>query len=233
MRLFAFTGMTVYLIVVSFEDVIRKMMLNITTVTIATIIAYLFGSLSSAVIICKIMGLPDPRTEGSQNPGATNVLRIGGKLPALITLLGDVLKGVIPVLAAKWIGLDTTTLALVAFAAFIGHLFPIFFRFQGGKGVATAIGCLLALSWPVGLCWIATWLIIAIIFRYSSLASLTASVIAPVYIWFFTGNLIYVVTIMFMSIILIYRHRGNITKLIAGQESKIGKKIKRGPQESR
>src|SRR3990167_5067564 len=136
---------------------------------ISIIIAYLFGSISSAILVCKIMGLPDPRTEGSRNPGATNVLRIGGKKAAAITLLGDMLKGVIPVLAAKWYGLDSLGLALVTFAAFIGHLFPVFFRLEGGKGVATLLGCLLALSLPAGLCWIATWLLMAAILRYSSL----------------------------------------------------------------
>lgn len=191
---------------------------------VAIYCAYLFGSISSAIIVCRIMGLPDPRTQGSRNPGATNVLRIGGKKAALITLMGDVLKGVIPVLAAKWYGLDAVTLALVAFAAFLGHLFPIFFRFEGGKGVATALGALLALSWPTGLCWIATWLLVALLFRYSSLAALVASLLAPAYIGFFTHNLTYVVVIALMSLILIIRHRGNIAKLIAGKESKIGRK---------
>lgn len=191
-------------------------------ILIATFIAYLFGSISSAIIVCKIAQLPDPRTQGSRNPGATNVLRIGGKKAAIVTLLGDTLKGVIPVLLAKWYGLDELGLALVTFAAFFGHLYPIFFRFEGGKGVATAIGCILALNLPVGLCWMATWTIVALIFRYSSLASLTASVLAPLYIWYFTGSYIYVVTIALMSALLIYRHRGNIKKLWAGTESKLG-----------
>lgn len=198
-------------------------MMNI-EVVIAIVIAYLVGSLSSAIIVCKIMQLPDPRTQGSQNPGATNVLRIGGKFPALITLLGDVLKGLIPVLVAKELGFEPAALALVTLAAFIGHLFPIFFGFKGGKGVATAIGCLLALSLPTGLSWIATWLIVALIFRYSSLAALTASVLAPLFIWLFTHQLIYVGTLALMAVVLIYRHRGNIAKLTQGQESKIGKK---------
>ena len=189
---------------------------------IATFIAYLFGSISSAIIVCKAARLPDPRTQGSRNPGATNVLRIGGKKAAIVTLLGDTLKGVIPVLLAKWYGLDELGLALVTFAAFFGHLYPIFFRFEGGKGVATAIGCILALNLPVGLCWMATWTIVALIFRYSSLASLTASILAPLYIWYFTGSYIYVMTIALMSLLLIYRHRGNITKLLAGTESKLG-----------
>lgn len=191
---------------------------------IAALIAYLFGSISSAIIICKIMGLPDPRSEGSRNPGATNVLRIGGKKAAALTLLGDTLKGVIPVLAAKWLGLDSMGLALVTFAAFLGHLFPVFFRFEGGKGVATALGCMLALCWPAGLCWMAAWAVMAAIFRYSSLASLTASALAPVFFWYFTHEQIYVITMALMAVILFYRHRGNITKLLAGTESKIGKK---------
>jgi len=193
---------------------------------VATLIAYLFGSISSAIIVCKIMRLPDPRTQGSKNPGATNVLRIGGKGPALITLLGDMLKGVIPVLVAKWLGLPDITIAFVTFAAFIGHLFPLFFGFAGGKGVATALGCLLALSWPTGLTWIATWLLIAGLFRYSSLSALIASIFAPFYIWYFTHHFIYVITIALLSLILIYRHRSNIHNLIAGKESKIGKKKK-------
>lgn len=191
---------------------------------VAIYCAYLFGSISSAIIVCKMMKLPDPRTQGSRNPGATNVLRIGGKKAAIITLLGDMLKGVIPVLVARWYGFDSLTLALVAFAAFLGHLFPIFFRFEGGKGVATALGCLLALSWPSGLTWIATWLVIAALFRYSSLAALVSSLLAPAYIGFFTHNMTYVIVVTLMSIILIIRHRSNIKKLIAGQESKIGSK---------
>lgn len=193
-------------------------------IMMATLIAYFFGSLSSAIIVCKIAGLPDPRTQGSRNPGATNVLRIGGKKLAIITLLGDMLKGLIPVLLAKWYGLDETGLAFVTFAAFMGHLFPIFFRFEGGKGVATAIGCLLALNLPVGLCWVATWLVVAVIFRYSSLASLTASILAPIYIWYFTRSDTYFLTISLMSILLIYRHTENIKKLLTGKESKLGKK---------
>ncbi|TAK75743.1 MAG: glycerol-3-phosphate 1-O-acyltransferase PlsY [Gammaproteobacteria bacterium] len=193
-------------------------------ITLAVIIAYLIGSISSAIIVCKIMGLPDPRTQGSRNPGATNVLRIGGKKAAAITLLGDMLKGVIPVLLAKWYGLDDLGLALTAFAAFIGHLFPIFFGFEGGKGVATFIGCLLALCLPAGLTWVGTWLVIAVVFRYSSLAALIASLLAPVDIWCFTHASTYTVAVALMSVILIYRHRRNIYNLFTGTESKIGKK---------
>lgn len=189
-------------------------------------VAYLIGSISSAIVVCKLMGLPDPRTQGSRNPGATNVLRIGGKKAALITLLGDALKGLLPVLFARWYGFDTTLLSLVALAAFLGHLFPIFFRFEGGKGVATAIGSLLALSWPTGLCWIATWIVIAAIFRYSSLAALIASLLAPFYLAYFTHNLIATGVISLMCLALILRHRSNIVKLWEGQESKIGRSKK-------
>lgn len=190
---------------------------------IGILIAYLFGSISSAVIVCKLAGLPDPRTQGSNNPGATNVLRIGGKVPAIITLLGDALKGLIPVLLAKWYGFDEVSLSLIAFAAFFGHLYPIFFRFQGGKGVATLLGCALGLSWLVGLEMISTWLIIAVIFRYSSLASLVTSLLAPFYMWYFT-NWNFTIATIAMSILLIIRHRSNIQKLFKGQEKRIGEK---------
>lgn len=192
-------------------------------ILIAIIIAYCFGSISSAIITCKLLRLPDPRTQGSGNPGATNVLRIGGKKAALATLLGDILKGVIPVLLAKWYGLATLGLALVALAAFIGHLYPVFFRFQGGKGVATFFGCILALAWPVGVAIIATWLIIAILFRYSSLAAVISAIAAPFYTWFFTSPT-YTIIVCVISILLIYRHRSNIQNLLAGKEDKIGQR---------
>src|SRR3989338_4336302 len=188
------------------------------------IAAYFFGSISSAIIVCKLMRLPDPRTEGSKNPGATNVLRIGGKGPALITLLGDVLKGVIPVLLAKWMGLDPIGLAGVTFAAFLGHLYPVFFEFCGGKGVATLLGCLLALFYPIAIAWMLTWIFIALIFRYVSLASILSSLFAPIYIWYFTHHLIYAFTFLLMGLLVTYRHRQNISNLIHGKERKIGKK---------
>jgi len=191
---------------------------------IAILIAYLIGSISSAILVCRIMRLPDPRTQGSRNPGATNVLRIGGKKAAIITLLGDTLKGFLPIIIAKVLGFDDTVLALIAFAAFLGHLFPVYFRFEGGKGVATLIGCLLALNWPTGLCFLATWGIVAGIFRYSSLSSLVATLLAPVYIWFFSENIIWVGIVAVMSVMLIIRHRGNIVKLIKGEENKIGQR---------
>ena len=190
---------------------------------IAIIVAYLFGSISSAIIVCKLMRLPDPRTEGSKNPGATNVLRIGGKKAAIITLIGDMLKGFIPVLIAKWIGLDNLGLTLVAFMAFFGHLYPLFFRFQGGKGVATLLGCLIALNIEIGIAVISTWLCVALLFRYSSLASLTTAILAPLYALYFT-NATCAMIISLMSILLIYRHRNNIQNLFSGKETKIGKK---------
>ncbi|HSW71073.1 MAG TPA: glycerol-3-phosphate 1-O-acyltransferase PlsY [Gammaproteobacteria bacterium] len=190
---------------------------------VLTLIAYLFGSISSAIITCKLLGLPDPRTEGSGNPGTTNVLRIGGKKAAIITLIGDCLKGVIPVLLAKWFDIDTLGLALVAFAAFFGHLYPIFFKFQGGKGVATAFGCMTALSWPVGVCLLVTWLTIALMFRYSSLAALVTAITAPLFTYFFT-NVTFTIMAVIMSLLLVFRHSKNIRNLFAGKESKIGKK---------
>lgn len=197
-------------------------MLHIDT-CLAILVAYLFGSISSAIVVCKVMGLPDPRTQGSRNPGATNVLRLGGKKAAIITLLGDMLKGLIPVLAAKAYGFDTLSLSLIAFAAFIGHLYPIFFRFEGGKGVATSFGCIIALSWPAGLAMIASWLLTAIVFRYSSLAALVAALLAPLYLWYFS-NWNYTIMASVISIILIIRHRKNIQNLLTGKESKIGQK---------
>ncbi|OGT63479.1 MAG: glycerol-3-phosphate acyltransferase [Gammaproteobacteria bacterium RIFCSPHIGHO2_12_FULL_45_12] len=189
----------------------------------AICIAYLFGSISSAILICRLMQLPDPRTQGSHNPGATNVLRLGSQKAAVLTLLGDTLKGLLPVLAAKWLGFSETTIALVALAAFLGHLFPLFFHFKGGKGVATTLGCLLALSWPAGLCWMGTWLLIALCSRYSSLASLIASALAPLYLWYATQSLAYVIAVTFMSVFLVLRHRRNIRQLLAGTESRLGK----------
>ncbi len=187
----------------------------------AIIIAYFIGSISSAILVCKLMHLPDPRTQGSQNPGATNVLRIGGKKAAALTLLGDVLKGTIPVFICKWLGLPDAVLASVALAAFIGHLFPVFFKFQGGKGIATLFGCLIALNSLVALCWSVTWLIVALITRYSSLASLIASLLTPLYFWLLTGNKIYVFVTLMMALISIYRHKLNIIRLWSGTESRI------------
>src|SRR3990167_1766168 len=198
--------------------------MNNLDVVAAIIIAYVFGSLSSAIIVCKLMGFPDPRTRGSGNPGTTNVLRIGGKTAAVFTLLGDVLKGVIPVLLARWYWVLPIGLVLVVLAAFLGHLYPVFFRFQGGKGVATALGGIIALAWPVGVMLIATWLFVALCFRYSSLAALISALLAPFYTWYFT-NRFYAAVIVLMSMLLIYRHRNNIRNLWMGKESKLAEKI--------
>jgi len=147
--------------------------------------AYLIGSLSSAVLVCRLAGLPDPRSEGSGNPGTTNVLRIGGKVPAAATLAGDFLKGLGPVLIVGWMSQDQAVLGAVAVAAVLGHLYPLYFRFQGGKGVATGLGCLFGLSLWVGLAALATWLVIAALFRISSLAALVSALLSPLYVWAF------------------------------------------------
>jgi acyl phosphate:glycerol-3-phosphate acyltransferase len=200
---------------------------------LATVAAYLVGSLSFAVIVSRVMGLNDPRTFGSKNPGATNVLRSGSKLAAVLTLLLDAVKGWLPVMAVKWwgqpYGLEEGTMALVGMAAFLGHLFPVFFRFVGGKGVATALGVLMATSGWLGLATMLTWVIIAYFFRYSSLASLVAAVFAPVYYifgdgaaWLMDKNLL--LSTVLMSALLIWRHVENISRLVKGTESKLGKK---------
>lgn len=183
--------------------------------------AYLAGSLSTAIIVCRAMGLPDPRTEGSNNPGATNVLRLGGKKAAAITLAGDAVKGLIPVLVAQLFELTSVQLSLIAIAAFLGHLYPVFFRFKGGKGVATAFGALSGVSWPVGLMLAATWLAMAYVFKISSLSALTAACLMPFYFWFWEADWILVGMSVFISLSLIWRHRSNIHDLIRGTEEKI------------
>ena len=200
---------------------------------IVVILAYLIGSLSFAVIVSWAMGLPDPHTYGSGNPGATNVLRTGKKLAAILTLLGDAGKGWFALwLAQRYaaeFGLSPTTLACVAIAVFLGHLFPVFFRFHGGKGVATALGILLAINVWLGLATLSTWLIIAFFLRYSSLAAIVASIFAPVYCFFLFGvsqawPAAALPSVILMSALLVWRHRENITKLMAGTESRLGKK---------
>ncbi len=190
------------------------------------LIAYLFGSLNSAIILCKAMRLPDPREQGSGNPGATNVLRFGGKKLAATVLFFDVLKGVVPVLIALFIGVEQAIIAFVAFAAFIGHLYPLFFAFKGGKGVATAFGVFVSMNGMVGLAILATWLAMAFIFRLSSLAALTASLLTPLYVWLFINDATTTAVTMVMSALLLWRHRSNIRNLVAGKEPKIGSKKK-------
>jgi acyl phosphate:glycerol-3-phosphate acyltransferase len=195
---------------------------------VATLAAYLIGSLSFAVIVSRAMGLADPRSYGSGNPGATNVLRSGNKAAAVLTLLLDALKGYLPVLLVQLYGpaygMGEGTVAAVGLAAFIGHLWPVFFKFEGGKGVATAAGVLLGLNPWLGLATLATWIIIAAFFRYSSLASIIAAVFAPLYQLLIWGEGWIAMSIVVMSLLLIWRHGANIRKLLAGTESKLGHK---------
>ncbi len=195
-----------------------------TTDIILIIAAYLSGSLSTAIIVSKLGGLPDPRTQGSGNPGATNMLRVGGKKVAALTLLGDMLKGLIPVALASALNVDDITLALVGIAAFLGHLYPVFFGFRGGKGVATALGVLLGISWVVGLGTLVTWLFMARVFHYSSLAALTAAVLAPLYMWLARPTPALLAMSVMISILLLWRHRTNIRRLLSGQEDQIARK---------
>lgn len=184
-------------------------------------ITYLIGSLSSAIIVCKLWGLPDPRQKGSNNPGATNVLRIGGKIPALITLLGDGCKGFLPTLLAVKLLLPTSVIGAVMLAALLGHILPIFFKFQGGKGVATAMGAFLGLAWQVGGLLIAIWALIIAITRLSSLGAIVATLFAPLVAWVFLQDYNLTVAISVMSLILLIRHKDNIIRLCNGKESKI------------
>ena len=199
----------------------------------AVVAAYLLGSLSFAVLVSKTMGLKDPRTFGSKNPGATNVLRSGSKPAAIVTLLLDALKGLVPVLLVRLYGrpygLDDGTVAMVGLAAFLGHLYPVFFRFQGGKGVATFIGVVFGIHWLLGIATVLTWIIIAFFFRYSSLASLVSAVFAPVYYllgdrmaWYAERPI--AVALFAMALLLAWRHRENIQRLLQGKESRLGAK---------
>jgi glycerol-3-phosphate acyltransferase PlsY len=204
--------------------------------------AYLVGSLAFAVIVSKAMGLADPRTFGSGNPGATNVLRSGSKAAAAVVLLLDALKGFAPVMLVKWFGprfhLGDATVAMTALAAFLGHLYPVFFRFKGGKGVATFFGVVFGINWMLGVATGLTWLIIAFFFRYSSLASLVAAVFAPVYYllgdraaWYAETPIALALTIM--TFLMIWRHRENIRRLYEGKESRIGAKKQAAAQRHR
>jgi glycerol-3-phosphate acyltransferase PlsY len=196
----------------------------------ALLIAYLLGSLSFAVIVSRAMGLKDPRSYGSHNPGATNVLRSGSKKAAIATLVLDGLKGWLPVVLVKWFGkdygLEDATMAGVAFAAFLGHLYPVFFKFKGGKGVATAAGALLGIDWLLGLATLVTWLIVAYFSRYSSLASIASAAFAPLFYllgdritWYSERSVL--LAVFMISMLLVIRHRENINKLMEGKESKL------------
>jgi glycerol-3-phosphate acyltransferase PlsY len=191
---------------------------------VLVLVAYLLGSVSSAIIVCRLAGLPDPRSGGSGNPGATNVLRLGGKKLAVVTLAGDLLKGLLPVLVARLLDVPPAQMALVGLAAFFGHLYPLFFRFQGGKGVATALGVLIGLDWVVGLATVGTWLAVAVASRYSSLSALVATALAPAWVAWRFGALEPAVACAVMTLLLFWRHAGNIRRLLAGEEPKIGQK---------
>lgn len=188
------------------------------------IVAYLFGSISTAIIVCKLMGLPDPRSIGSGNPGATNVLRLGGKKPAAITLFGDFIKGLFPVLVAQYLAVNTQTLALVGMAAFLGHLYPVFFHFKGGKGVATMLGVLFGFSWMVGLATTGTWLFAAKVLKVSSLSALLATLLAPFYVWWLAPSQPLIIITAIMTVMLYWRHRSNIRNLISGRDNKMSNK---------
>jgi len=184
--------------------------------------AYLFGSIATAVVVCRLAGLPDPRSEGSGNPGATNVLRIGGRKVAALTLAGDLIKGLLPILIARLLSDDPTLLALVGAAAFLGHLYPIFFGFRGGKGVATALGVMLGMIWPVALAALIAWLLMAKLFRISSLAALTAATLTPLFAWLLTPEPAYLIFTSTVALLLIWRHRSNIRNLLKGREGRMG-----------
>ncbi len=189
-------------------------------------VAYLLGSLSFAVIVSRAMGLPDPRSFGSGNPGATNVLRTGRKAAAALTLLGDALKGWVAVVLARVLapqfGLSESIVLLCALAVFIGHLFPVFFRFQGGKGVATALGVLVGLDPWLGLACLATWLTMTLVFRISSLSALVTAILAPVYAGLLMGWTSSAITVLVIALLLVYRHKSNLIKLVNGEEGRIG-----------
>lgn len=190
----------------------------------AIVMSYLMGSISFAIIVSRLLSLDDPRSYGSGNPGATNVLRSGNKKAAILTLLGDAVKGVIPVVIVRYFSTDEVVIAAVAMAVFLGHLWPVFFRFQGGKGVATAVGVLLALNPWLGLACLATWLLVAFTTRLSSLSALTAALLAPVYGYFLLHSLPITIMLCAMTVLLFWRHQKNIVGLLKGTESKIGAK---------
>ena len=193
---------------------------------LVVVLAYLLGSLSFAVIVSKAMGMADPRSYGSGNPGATNVLRSGKKKAAVLTLLGDALKGLVAVVIAKCLWdaghITEATVAWVAVAVLVGHMWPVFFGFKGGKGVATAVGVLFALSWPVALICTIVWLIMAFGLKISSLAALVATVLSPILAWYFIDESSWCWAVLVIAVLVLYRHKSNIQNLLSGKESKIG-----------
>ncbi len=192
------------------------------TEVIVTLSAYLLGSVSSAIIICKMMGLGDPRDSGSGNPGATNVLRIGGHKAAFLTFTGDILKGILPVLVAKYLDFSILWLGIVVLAAFLGHCLPIFFSFNGGKGVATAFGAVTTMNWQIGLILLLAWALIFFIFRISSLAGIGSALTLPFASWYLSAQSLLPLTAM--TLVMIWRHQENILKLLSGEEKSFRKK---------
>jgi glycerol-3-phosphate acyltransferase PlsY len=187
-------------------------------------LAYLFGSISSAIILCRIAGYPDPRRQGSGNPGASNILRLYGKKEAAITLAGDLLKGLLPLLIGRALQVPEVILASLGVAAFLGHLYPIFFQFEGGKGVATFIGILYGLAWPAGVAFMLVWVVIAATFRYSSLSALVATALSPALVFISVPSYAYLTATLLMAGFIFWRHQANIRKLLSGTERKIGSK---------
>ena len=183
---------------------------------------YLIGSISSAIVVSALLRLPNPRTSGSRNPGATNVLRLGSKIGALLTLMGDIAKGLLPVLAVSyWISDHASLLAAIGLGAFLGHLFPLYFKFAGGKGVATALGVVLAIHPLIALIQIATWLLVVLVFRYSSLAALVTAAATPLYLWFSGDDILFILLGVVLAMLLFWRHQQNIERLVARTELKI------------
>jgi len=184
--------------------------------------AYLLGSINSAIIVSKAFSLPDPRDLGSGNPGATNVLRTGNKLAAVITLAGDLLKGLIPVLAVDLLTASAPLVAATGVAALLGHMYPLYYGFKGGKGVATTLGVLLGFDWLLGAIWIVFWLLTALLFRYSSLSALVATSLILIISWFWTENIWLFISLAIITVFVFWRHRSNMQNLLSGDETKLG-----------
>lgn len=199
---------------------------NILNIILFCSLAYLIGSFSTAILTCKIMGIEDPRNTGSNNPGATNVLRHGGKKAAIITLIGDMVKGLIPVLITLQFQTDNLILGLVGLSALLGHIFPVYYGFKGGKGVATYYGVILGINWQVGLIALAIWLLAAALLKISSLSALLSIFLTPLILWYFSQSIELCSAVAVMSLFVFWRHKRNIKSLLQGTEVKIGKSAK-------
>lgn len=195
------------------------------------VIAYLFGSISSAILVCRLAGLPDPRKAGSHNPGATNVLRIGGPFAASVVLIFDILKGMIPSWLAYKLGIPAPYLGLIAIAACLGHIYPVFFHFKGGKGVATAFGAMAPISWALAGMLVGTWLLVVLISGYSSLGAIVTALLAPLYVWYFGNEPQLVLPVAMLSCLVIIRHHDNIQRIWRGQEGRIWDKFRKKKEE--